>query len=96
MLLWRFFGGPDMPATKSWAVREGNWKLSSHWSSKGDETWLVDLADDPGESRNVRADRPEIVTRLTVLWERWNATLAPPTGRDNTTPPGAARREDEG
>jgi arylsulfatase A len=60
------------------AIREGPWKLivgagSGGWAKPGDAealaaglptVQLYHLADDPGETRNLQASRPEIVARL--------------------------------
>jgi arylsulfatase A-like enzyme len=82
LVLWRFFGGEAMPATRSWAVREGRWKLSSHWSSAADAAWLVDLDADVSERENLTATHPDVAARLTAAWEAWNATLPEPAGPD--------------
>ena len=69
----------------SFAIRQGSWKLilcpdSGGWSpprpgsaeAKGlPPVQLYDLTRDPGERRNVQADHPEIVDRLTRLLERY-------------------------
>jgi len=64
---------------KQWAVREGDWKLLGNpvdESKKGaitkaDELFLVNLAEDVGEMKNVAKDHPEIVERLKGLHEEW-------------------------
>ncbi len=55
-----------------WAVRSGNLKLVS---SGADQNALYDLAKDPGESRNLSAERPEDVKKLTALYDAWDAQL---------------------
>ncbi|MFI5363640.1 MAG: sulfatase [Elusimicrobiota bacterium] len=50
-------------------VRDGRWKL--HWSLYKDFYELYDLADDPGETRDVAARRPEVVARLSFEMLRW-------------------------
>jgi arylsulfatase A-like enzyme len=69
----------------SFAIRQGPWKLilcpdSGGWSEPrpgSDEALLLppvqlyNLAQDPGERRNVQAARPEIVARLTRLLKRY-------------------------
>jgi len=63
------------------AVRQGTWKLilgqgSGGWTRGGkgpDEPpgQLYDLAADPGETKNLWRDRPEVVERLSALLERY-------------------------
>jgi arylsulfatase A-like enzyme len=63
------------------AIREGDWKLlfcpgSGGWSQPGDvearrqglpAVQLYDLSSDPGETRNLHLQHPEVVQRLTEL-----------------------------
>ena len=86
----------------SFAIRQGNWKLelcadSGGWSSPKPGTkaaqdlpsvQLYDLSDDIGEKRNVQADHPEIVERLTKLLEKYVADgrSTPGAPQQNTTP----------
>ncbi|MEM7392188.1 MAG: sulfatase-like hydrolase/transferase [Verrucomicrobiota bacterium] len=77
--------GADRPRTKPlfWkssstgsapAIREGNWKLHLHRKrDRGIE--LYDLAVDPGESRNVANDHPDVVVRLRKKLRAWVAEL---------------------
>ncbi len=67
---------------KSWAVREGDWKLlfNVNDTTKGPGTvipgaFLVNLRDDPSEKRNVAAENPGIVARLKRLRAEWEAGL---------------------
>ena len=78
------------------AVREGNWKLalcagSGGWGAprearaaerKLPPVQLYDLANDPGEKRNLATERPEIVERLTDFLEKAIAD-----GRTTSGPP---------
>lgn len=82
----------------SFAIRQGNWKLcfcpgSGGWSAprpNRDETTglpplqLFDLASDIGEQKNLQADKPEIVARLTQLMEKYVA--------DGRSTPGASQK----
>jgi arylsulfatase A len=76
---------------KSWAVREGDWKLL--WSVE-DTTerspgtvipgpFLVNLKEDPSEKTNLTAARPEIVGRLKRLRAEWEAALARDSDRSD-------------
>jgi arylsulfatase A len=58
------------------AIRDGKWKLclcggSGGWSTGGgtESPQLYDMAADPGETKNLTAAQPEVVTRLTKLLE---------------------------
>jgi arylsulfatase A-like enzyme len=67
-LYWRF--GPQM------AIRAGNYKLVK---AAGIETpALFDLAADIGETKDLSADKPEVVKELTAKYEAWNGTLEQP------------------
>jgi hypothetical protein len=44
-------------------------------SYKGSPPELFDLVDDPGESKDLSASRPEDVARLRGRWEVWDAEL---------------------
>ena len=56
-------------------MREGNWKLllspRDHNRPEGREPsgklFLANMAEDPGESKNLAKDHPEVVARLTRL-----------------------------
>lgn len=74
-------------ANGSFAIRQGPWKLalcpdSGGWAdpkpgspaAKGlPPVQLYNLETDPGEKHNLQAERPEIVTRLKALLERYKA-----------------------
>ena len=70
-LFWRF--GPQ------WAVRKGNWKLVR--VGMDEAPLLFDLAKDIGESKDLAAQRPEVVKDLREAHRRWDAELAPPLWR---------------
>ncbi|MFZ5830871.1 MAG: sulfatase-like hydrolase/transferase [Planctomycetota bacterium] len=62
----------------NWAVREGDWKLlgnprdtTGRETPKLDKLFLVNLAEDIGEVRNVAEQHPDIVKRLNSLHEEW-------------------------
>jgi arylsulfatase A-like enzyme len=62
------------------AVRSGSWKLHQgvtggnpipkpgHWQ-------LYDLRTDPGESRNLAAEHPDIAKRLAAQWKAWRSQM---------------------
>ncbi len=76
----------------SWAVRSGPWKLS--WVDPdstvaaetrrvehapiGSGAFLADLSSDVSETRNLAADRPDVVADLTGRHEAWTTSLRVP------------------
>lgn len=66
-----------------WAVREGDWKLignpkdTSHKAPLGadDRRFLVNLAEDAGETRNLAAEHPDVVKRLEGRYRAWAAEV---------------------
>ncbi|MCU0913494.1 MAG: sulfatase-like hydrolase/transferase [Planctomycetes bacterium] len=68
-LFWRTGGGA------TYAVREGDWKLVG--GAKG-EIQLFNLAADIGESRDLAAQQPDVLTRLRQAYADWN--------KDNVAP----------
>jgi arylsulfatase A-like enzyme len=57
------------------AVREGHWKLVQ---SHTETAQLYDLDADISERHDLSAQHPDIVKRLQIAWDEWNATLKPP------------------
>lgn len=84
----------------SFAIRQGQWKLalcsdSGGWSAptpKSKEAkqlppvQLFDMSSDPGEQKNVQAEHPDVVGRLTKLLETYVA--------DGRSTPGAPQKND--
>jgi arylsulfatase A-like enzyme len=67
-LYWRF--------GEQWAIRDGDWKLAAA-NTGSRQGCLYDLASDPGELRDLAADRPDLVAILKLKWDVWNAEQAP-------------------
>ena len=73
---WQSGGGRGGP---QWAVREGNWKLIGNpkdTSNKApitaaDRLFLVNLAEDKTEMKNIAAQHPDVVKRLTAAHNAW-------------------------
>jgi hypothetical protein len=73
------------------AVRQGKWKLilgrgSGGWSGKGEKTdppvQLYDMEEDASEKRNVCAEYPEVVERMTKQLEKYKREgRSRPTGK---------------
>ena len=84
-LYWRLGGNPQKA---KWVVRDGDWKLLGNTSENvkpdGAEAltnqdkveFLVNLAEDIGESKNVAKDHPDVVKRLLELRDQYEASLA--------------------
>lgn len=67
-LAWRF--GPQK------AIRRGSWKLvdSRDMEAKTQSGWqLYNLSNDIGETKNLAAEKPELVAELAKAWDDWNA-----------------------
>ena len=56
------------------AVRQGKWKLVKSYEN----TWLFDLANDIGESKNLASARPEIVKDLEKAYRDWRSQMSKP------------------
>ncbi len=62
---------------KSWAARNGNWKLLGNPMIAGvnflpkDSLFLVNLEEDPGERNNIAGMFPEKVKELKIQYEEW-------------------------
>ncbi len=57
----------------SGAIRAGDWKLIEFYENNRRE--LFDLKKDPGESRNLSADRPEVVKELSERLAKWRTDV---------------------
>lgn len=81
-IFWRF--------GRQWAVRSGDWKLVvSHGG--GGQPELYDLADDPGESRDLAAARPQQVAELQAAWKTWSDAQAAPSAPESPRGKNAGR-----
>ncbi len=94
---WVLTGGKSPHETVFWeyeglaAARRGRWKLIENWrEGLGTPTeqglWLVDLQDDPGESRNLAAARPDLARDLKKALDEWKASLPPETLKQTGRP----------
>ncbi|MGC1272847.1 MAG: sulfatase-like hydrolase/transferase [Planctomycetaceae bacterium] len=76
-LLWN--RPPDRPGPNgAWpdlAIRDGDWKLLVE--TDGSRPQLYDLSNDPGEERNLAADHPDVVKRLSGRVVGWHREVAP-------------------
>lgn len=69
-LYWRYW--------PMWAVREGDWKVLG-W---GDKAELFNLAEDIGETKDVAAQHPDVLSRLRDAFTAWDKQLAKPLWLD--------------
>jgi arylsulfatase A-like enzyme len=67
LLFWRFGA--------QWAVRKGDWKLTN---IPGQDLHLADLAADIGQSRDLAAQKPEVVKALEAAYRQWNTENVEP------------------
>ena len=58
------------------AVRYGPWKMV--WNTRDEQLFLYNLADDPGEQKNLAADHTERVKELKGLLRTWESGLKDP------------------
>jgi arylsulfatase A-like enzyme len=89
-LYWRF--GPQ------WAIRQGNWKLAQGFDEAKNPTpgqpnryqvtapVLYNLADDPGETKDLAAAQPDRVAAMKAAWDKWNAQQKEPAWLPNPNP----------
>lgn len=86
-LHWRQHGSKG-----SISLREGKWKLIHNRGEAGAQPELYDLSQDPGESKNLAAQQPEVVAGLLVKMKDWEKQLKEPLwgagapGREAKTP----------
>lgn len=66
---------------ESWAARIGDWKLlykpmiSGETFAPSDSLFLVNLANDPGEKKNIASQYPERIEELQKLYENWKMRI---------------------
>jgi arylsulfatase A-like enzyme len=65
---------------KSWAIREGDWKLIGT-DGKPDGSMLFDLASDPTESTDLAAAQPERVQAMKRSFDAWAFEMVEPLWR---------------
>ena len=66
---------PDRPlfwrTRSARAVRQGPWKFCD----VGKKKELYNLEDDPGETTNLAAEKPELVREFSSAWNEWNENV---------------------
>lgn len=65
----------------NYAIRDGDWKLINleRADGQGFRQLLFNLADDPGETRDLSTAEPDVVARLEAVYATWKNTLPEPT-----------------
>lgn len=84
---------PDRPEyegedTPDLAVRDGQWKLLCEYD--GSEPELYNLATDRGEAKDVAAEHPDVVKRLTQQLVAWNKSM--PQDKGDTFKPNRKKK----
>jgi uncharacterized sulfatase len=70
-----FYGDKDLPDL---AVRDGNWKFLCEYD--GTEPELFDMEKDRGETKNLAAKHPKLVSKFTKACTAWHKSLPPDNG----------------
>ena len=68
------FWKTSSPGSSS-GIRDAQWKLVHPTRKNGGELELYDILSDPGEKKNLAAQHPDIVKKLSAKAEAWVATL---------------------
>jgi Arylsulfatase A and related enzymes len=66
-------------------VRNDQFSLVNNTPEKRWE--LYDLSADPGETKNIAGQRPEVVARMEAAYDRWWAEVLPDLENENAVPP---------
>src|SRR5262249_17763930 len=80
-LYWHYPHYSNQDSRPGGAVREGRWKLIEFYEHGRRE--LFDLQADLGESRNLSADKPEVVKRLAEKLDSWRKEVKAQMPRPN-------------
>ncbi len=71
-LYWRFNIWSDKPDLNRWAIRQGDWVLLHNLVGRAPME-LHNLAEDPGQTKNLAKAHPERVSEMLKKWEAWSA-----------------------
>ncbi len=73
---WRSANKRDKVDGAKWAaatLRDGDYKLVANYNQEIVE--LYNIAEDPNETKNLAAEKPELTKQLLAKWNEWDATL---------------------
>ena len=78
-----FWERPGRKGNQHWAVRQGKWKLVAngpatkdrHLDLPGAKMFLSNMDADVTETKNIADQHPDVVERLTGLYEAWSAEV---------------------
>lgn len=92
-LFWHYPHYGNQGGAPAAAIRKGNYKLI-HWY-EGDQFELFDLANDPGEAKDLSRERPDLVDSLGAELKKWQVEVGakpplPNPGYDPDKPNGRA------
>ena len=64
-------------------MRQGDYKAVSIAAPFGPGEWqLYDVAEDPGETRNLAEEQPELLKKLQTAWERYAKDVGVIVGKE--------------
>ena len=70
-LFWHYAHWGNQGGIPGSVIRDGDWKLIEFFWEKGAE--LYNIADDPGETKNVAAEHPDKVSSLLATLKEWRS-----------------------
>jgi arylsulfatase len=85
---WPKGTNPALYKYRECSVRTPRWQLVSADNKYNEKAWqLFDIADDPGEKRNVAAEHADIVRQLDRAYDDWWASVQPQLVNENAVAP---------
>jgi arylsulfatase len=84
---WAKGADRDTAKYRAASVRVPRWHLVSQTGARGPKWMLFDVSQDYGETKDVQADHPEVVSDLTGQFEEWWKSLEPALVNERATGP---------